>query len=420
MLPSLVVAASLLVGVAASSEGASCSAPSPTAFSHDSALLTLARHDPPPSDLAVPIRGRNNLVYSYWDELPRHIRAPSSASFPLVADAGVSSPANATADDLDANSTTASPTIADYARAARLLLDDQLLSHGAVYLRGLPLDNALDFSAFIAALGWNAVKLGGGGTQRSDVAAGVRSASDEPPEQTIEPHGDMAHSVQHPTHIAFFCLEGPPPGVGGETVLTNMRGVHSDLHALGVPQTFAERGGVAYHKRLWSDAETNHTTYTWQKFFFTELMEDALAEVRKRDPDAVVHRHGPGVIDFQEVLPAVLAHPATAEPLWFNGVHTNHRSYYVEAAHVDTSDGPPMDTTYADGTPIPESTIAAVRGAVWSNSVAVRLQKGDLVVVDNYLASHGRMGWVPPAPRRVLLTHFVNGPTAEPKPPAGA
>ena len=48
------------------------------------------------------------------------------------------------------------------------------------------------------------------------------------------------------------------------------------------------------------------------------------------------------------------------------------------------------------------------------------VNEGDLVVVDNYLASHGRMGWVPPAPRRVLLTHFVNGPTAEPKPPAGA
>ena len=55
-------------------------------------------------------------------------------------------------------------------------------------------------------------------------------------------------------HIAFFCLEGPPPGVGGETVLTDMRGVYRDLEAQGVPQVFEERGGVAYHKRLWSSA----------------------------------------------------------------------------------------------------------------------------------------------------------------------
>ena len=62
----------------------------------------------------------------------------------------------------------------------------------------------------------------------------------------------MAHSKVHPKRIGFFCLEGPPPGVGGETVLTDMRGVYRTLHALGIPQSFEARGGVAYRKRLWS------------------------------------------------------------------------------------------------------------------------------------------------------------------------
>ena len=119
-----------------------------------------------------------------------------------------------------------------------------------------------------------------------------------------------------------------------------------------------------------------------------------------------------------QVLPAVSPHPATGEPIWFNGVHTNHHSYYVEAAHVDTSDGSPMDTTYADGTPIADETIAAVRAAYWTNSVGVRLQRGDLVIVDNRLASHGRMGWVPPHPRKVLLTHFVQPESMSPPPQA--
>lgn len=51
-----------------------------------------------------------------------------------------------------------------------------------------------------------------------------------------------------------------------------------------------------------------------------------------------------GVISFREVLPATRAHPQTGEKVWFNGVHTNHRSYYDEAAHVDTSLGSPMHT----------------------------------------------------------------------------
>lgn len=99
-------------------------------------------------------------------------------------------------------------------------------------------------------------------------------------------------------------------------------------------------------------------------------------------------------------------HPQSGEPVWFNGVHTNHRSYYDEAEHIDTSDGPPMHTTYADGTAIPDETVAAIRAAYWEHSVALRLRRGDVVVVDNLLAAHGRVGWEPGQPRRVLLSHF--------------
>jgi len=405
---------SFALAVLAAGDGPSCSAPAPTVYTHDATILTLVAENPT-SDVDVPIRGRKNLVYSARDDMPKFISGPTSAQFPLIAQAS----AKPAADGDDAATANSTATIVAYAQAARQLLEEQLVTHGAVYFRGLPLSGALDFAAFIDALGWNAVKLGGGGTQRSDIAKGVRSASDEPPTQTIEPHMDMAHSKAHPTHIAFYCLEGPPPGVGGETVLTNMRGVYSDLEAQGVPQAFAEKGGVAYHKRLWSAAQTNHTGYTWQKFFFTEGLDEALDEVRKRDPGAVVAQET-DMIDFQEVLPAVWQHPRTSEPIWFNGVHTNHRSYYVEAAHIDTSEGSPMDTTYADGSAIPESTIGAVRKAYWENSVAVRLQSGDLVVVDNYLASHGRMSWVPPNPRKVLLTHFVQGATAVSEVPSAA
>lgn len=390
---------------AASGEDAACAATdaaSQSLYSHAAATLTISTANPPATDMRVQIRGRRRLTYSSKDELPEFIGAPTDAAFPLVAHAGNLTEADAAPD------TETAPTIADYANAAKSLFADKLVSHGAVLLRGLPLADSADYSAFVSALGWDAVKLAGGGTQRSDVQSNVRSASDEPPEQTIEPHMDMAHSVAHPKRIGFFMAAGPPPGAGGETVLTNMRAVYRELDALGVPQAFEEHGGVAYHKRLWSAEHVNHT-YTWQKFFFTSELEKALDEVRKRDPAARVHEHGPEVIDFREVLPAVHPHPSTGEPTWFNGVHTNHRSYYEEAEHVDTSDGSPMDTTYADGTPIPDATLAAIRAAYWKNSVAMQLRTGDLVIVDNMLASHGRMSWIPPAPRKMLLTHFSGG-----------
>jgi len=363
-----------------------------TAPSCSSSLFEIAAEALPRTDLAVPIRNRSQLVYSWNEELPTHIHEPDSPLFPLVALAKA-----------DAEGAGKPTSIAEYADAARSLLKEHLTSHGAVLLRGMPLSSGHDMSEFVSALGWEALKLGGGGTQRSDVAKGVRTASDEPPEQTIEPHMDMAHSKVHPKRIAFFCLAGPPAGVGGETVLTDMRAVYRTLSALGIPQGFEARGGVAYRKQLWSAEKVSHD-YTWQKFFFTTDLLEAKRQVMIRDPNAQVTEDG--FISFSEILPASPPHPATGEPTWFNGVHTNHRSYYEEGKHIDTSNGSPMDTEYADGTPIDEQTIALIRAAYWNHSVALRMNDGDITFVDNMLASHGRMGWVPGNPRKVLLTHF--------------
>jgi len=376
--------------------------PVATTFSSGAAAFHVAAVVPPEAAATiVPIRTRASpwkpVVYSSWEDLPDNIGGPRSAAFPLVAHAAAAStPVEAAA------------PLGEYAAAAAELLNAELVTRGAVMLRGLPLSDSASYSSFISELeprvGWSSKKLGGGGTPRKDLQKNVRTASEEPSEHTIEPHMDMAHSAAHPKRIAFFCAAGPPPGVGGETVLTDMRGVYASLEALGVPDAFAQHGGVAYRKRLWSAEAVNHT-YTWQQFFFTSELAEAVAAVRQRDPHARVDEVT-GRIDFEEHLPAVFEHPATKEPLWFNGVHTNHKSYYEEAEHVDTSDGSPMHTAFADGEEIPDATIAAVRAAVWNNSVAVRCETGDVIVVDNMLASHGRMGWLSGNPRKVLLTHF--------------
>ena len=404
--PSVVLAAVAIAAVVScepTCEGVAPTSLSGTYFAHERALLALQTAQPPPSDLRVAVRGRPGLTYSHRDELPEFISGPTSPSFPLLVEAGALG---------GVSNATSAPSVATYATAAKALLEEHLLTYGAVRFRGLPLADGIDFSEFVSALEWHAVKLGGGGTQREDVTANVRTASEEPPTQTIEPHMDMAHSVAHPDRIAFFCAAGPPPGAGGETVLTNMRAVHADMVAQGVAAEFERRGGVAYIKRLWDATRVQNNSYTWQKFFFTDDLERALAEVRKRDGDARAGEHGDGVIDFREVLPAVVPHPKTGEPAWFNGIHTNHASYYVEAAHVDTSDGPPMHTAFADGTPIPEATVAAIRASYWRNSAAIRCETGDLIVVDNMLASHGRMSWTPGEPRKMLLTHFHDAPAA--------
>jgi hypothetical protein len=92
--------------------------------------------------------------------------------------------------------------------------------------------------------------------------------------------------------------------------------------------------------------------------------------------------------------------------VWFNGVHTNHRSYYDDARHIDTTQGPPMDTLFGTGEPIPADVLQTVRSTIWRNAVPIRLHQHDLLLVDNLVVGHGRMRWQEGLPREIWQTHF--------------
>merc|ERR1712176_643945 len=99
------------------------------------------------------------------------------------------------------------------------------------------------------------------------------------------------------------------------------------------------------------------------------------------------------VLEVLTTLPALRSHPLTGDVLWNNGAHTNHRSYYEEMEHIDTTNGSPMHTRFGNGEEIPVKVLEDIRVALWSESVVVHFQAGDIVLVDNRLTAHGRIGW---------------------------
>jgi hypothetical protein len=52
--------------------------------------------------------------------------------------------------------------------------------------------------------------------------------------------------------------------------------------------------------------------------------------------------------------------------------------------------GPAFSTTYADGFPISESTVTAIKDARWHAAYGFGLQPGDWLVLDNRRVQHGR------------------------------
>ena len=137
---------------------------------------------------------------------------------------------------------------------------------------------------------------------------------------------------------------------------------------------------------------------------------------------------------IHRVLPAVVDHPHTGERVWFNQIQAHHNTFYKDChPHFSDEDDAsvghwPVHTKYGDGTEIETETLEHIRGkhpnlsleifvprffcniplhvsdVTWNNTVAVHCKKGCLLVLDNYLTMHGRMGYTPDTPRKTFVS----------------
>lgn len=337
--------------------------------------------------VSVKVRGREYLPQSYDALLPEYIYGPPTSSpFPS---------AHKMPTDL---------TIKDAGAMVRKMISTRLANEGAFVFRGMPMRSGMDFSEFTQALKLEVPtkKIGGGLTPRKDVAKNVRTASVDPPVVTVEPHSDHCHASLMPDILIFLCIDGPPPGHGGETVVTNMRKVTEEMDHAGITAMFNERGGIKYLKKLWSSETVEHS-FTWQdRFFVSDRAELATYLQRNKVEDWSIDDDG--VLTYSNTLPATRTHPVTGEELFVNAAHSNHYTYHEAKLYEITPADAPADTLFANGEPIPYEVLAQIRKSLWTNSFAVVPQKGDLFVIDNKLAYHCRMGWDASVARTLLIS----------------
>ncbi|GJP34724.1 hypothetical protein CLOM_g19132 [Closterium sp. NIES-68] len=105
--------------------------------------------------------------------------------------------------------------VVEWIRANREWLMDTWQLHGAVLLRGLPLESPCDFNEVVEAFGLDELPYVGGAAPRTKVAPRVFTANESPPDQKIPFHHEMAQVPEYPSRLFFFCQV--PPATGGET-----------------------------------------------------------------------------------------------------------------------------------------------------------------------------------------------------------
>ena len=89
--------------------------------------------------------------------------------------------------------------------------------------------------------------------------------------------------------------------------------------------------------------------------------------------------------------------PETGEEIFFNQVTANHGSYYTNhpifGKNKCALNEQPFHAQYGDGEEFEEEFLDQIRTASWKNATAVKLEKGDLILVDNRLIPYARMSY---------------------------
>lgn len=338
-----------------------------------------------PPAAPVQVRGRQFLPDASNERLPEFL-APAREDFPkvFVAEGDM--------------------TIPQWGGITRELLDESLHHYQVMLFRGLPIKNAEDFGVFMQSVGWRLKDktaylraMQARSMTSTTISEAVRTASDDHRLYTIEPHNEY-HTVGFPRYITLFCET--PLDAGGEWPAGDARRILAELDP-AVVEKF-DRLGTRY--TVFYEHKDNAFYNCWQGNVAPtkEGCEQYLKALKYE-----WKWHDDGALSYWQVFPAIRIHPKTGERVWFNQIQAHHDTFY--RAHPLFADKGadftryPVHTTYGDGTEIEKETLDHIREVVWRNCVAVPQQPGDVIVYDNWLALHGRMGALGDGPPRKVF-----------------
>lgn len=271
--------------------------------------------------------------------------------------------------------------LAEWAGGNRSFLDEKLHHHGALLFRGFEIDSVPKFERFSL----NACeRIFDENSEHVMVSANVAVPVFYPPEQHLLWHNENSFNHLWPTRIIFCCVE--PPAKGGETPIVDSRRVYERIPA-EIREAFVSKGVM--YQRNYGDS----LGLDWQKVFKTSDRA-RVEELGRQNRMQVEWKPGNRLRTFC-VRPAVIRHPVTGEVSWFNqGQHWHVSCLDPETRQAITSlfadEDLPRNLYFGDGSPIPDSYMAAILDVYRELEVSFPWQKGDVMVVDNVLVAHGR------------------------------
>lgn len=298
----------------------------------------------------------------------------------------------------------------DWIGEHRDFIQGVLQKKGGVLFRGFPVTEVQHFNRVIATLGLGkSLSYIGGDSPRIKVQGNVYTSTEAPPSFKIPLHNELSFVKHYPKHIYFFCQVPAPKG--GETILADAREIYHAVDA-SVKQQFVEKK-LCYTSRyffkspfmnLLNKIQCGHKS--WIDVFETEEKQEVERKCQENDFEYKWNKNH--WLEIKQTRPSVLQHHSSKEMLWFNQAHLYDFNpkllglgNYIGAKMVYCQRYMRLhEIAFKDGTPIPRKDLYHILDVLDQKTISFPWQKGDVLVLDNLLAMHGRAPFT--GKRRIL------------------
>eukprot|EP00403_Amphidinium_massartii_P023155 CAMPEP_0178398596 /NCGR_PEP_ID=MMETSP0689_2-20121128/14854_1 /TAXON_ID=160604 /ORGANISM="Amphidinium massartii, Strain CS-259" /LENGTH=466 /DNA_ID=CAMNT_0020019363 /DNA_START=109 /DNA_END=1509 /DNA_ORIENTATION=- len=200
--------------------------------------------------------------------------------------------------------------------------------------------------------------------------------------------------VKTATYGAFVCFKPAEEG-GGEFIIADGAKILEDIPA-DVRQRIYDRKvriSVSNLDLNFISALPDEGMQKGAKEWFQDFLLKAIAPKFEMDLEMIYGADGSNPYRIQAIeheQSPINRHPVTGKPVWFCNIH-NHSRYLRDRRPCTVPEVGMTDVYYGDLSKIPPEDVLAINAACEKNIVKVMMQKGDVILLDNYRVLHGRL-----------------------------